>query len=131
MHPMLNGLSRGKKRKGKIRSLSFFPQPFFCLSRQQAMGLFHSICSQIQTVPIRTRCLCLLCRGKGHAHIIKSTGSRLLFFRAIARFALDAPMSRSQLPTVKYVYDVDYKSMIGGYRTLLVMNSVNPLLIPL
>ena len=26
---------------------------------------------------------------------------------------------------------VDYKSMIGGYRTLLVMNSVNPLLIPL
>ena len=40
------------------------------------MGLSHSICSQIQTVPIRTRCLCLLCRGKGHAHIIKSTGSR-------------------------------------------------------
>jgi hypothetical protein len=44
---------------------------------------------------------------------------------------LDAPMSRSQLPSVKYVYAVDYKSMIGGYRTLLVMNSVNPLLIPL
>jgi hypothetical protein len=42
-----------------------------------------------------------------------------------------APMSRSQLPSVKYVYVVDYKSMIGGYRTLLVMNSVNPLLIPL
>jgi hypothetical protein len=40
-------------------------------------------------------------------------------------------MSRSQLPRVKYVYVVDYKSMIGGYRTLLVMNSVNPLLIPL
>ena len=38
---------------------------------------------------------------------------------------------RSQLPSVKYVYAVDYKSMIGGYRTLLVMNSVNPLLIPL
>jgi hypothetical protein len=36
-----------------------------------------------------------------------------------------------QLPSVKYVYAVDYKSMIGGYRTLLVMNSVNPLLIPL
>ena len=31
----------------------------------------------------------------------------------------------------QYVYTVDYKSMIGGYRTLLVMNSVNPLLIPL
>jgi hypothetical protein len=29
------------------------------------------------------------------------------------------------------VYAVDYKSMIGGYRTLLVMNSVNPFLIPL
>ena len=39
--------------------------------------------------------------------------------------------SRSQLPSVKYVYAVDYKSMIGGYRTLLVMNSVNSLLIPL
>ena len=36
-----------------------------------------------------------------------------------------------QLPSVKYVYAVDYKSMIGGCRTLLVMNSVNPLLIPL
>ncbi len=37
-----------------------------------------------------------------------------------------APMSRSQLRSVKYVYAVDYKSMIGGFRTLLVMNSVNP-----
>ncbi len=45
--------------------------------------------------------------------------------------ALDKPMSHTQLPSVKYVYVVDYKSMIGGYRTLLVMNSVNPLLIPL
>ena len=52
-------------------------------------------------------------------------------FSAPARLTLDAPMSRSQLPSVKYVYAVDYKSMIGGYRTLLVMNSVNPLLIPL
>ena len=32
---------------------------------------------------------------------------------------------------VENVYAVDYKSMIGGYRTLLVMNSVNPLLFPL
>jgi hypothetical protein len=40
-------------------------------------------------------------------------------------------MSRPQPPSVKYVYAVDYKSMIGGYRTLSVMNSVNPLLIPL
>ncbi len=57
----------------------------------------------------------------------------LFFFfpHAIARLALDAPMSHSQLPSVKYVYVVDYKSMIGGYETLLVMNSVNPLLIPL
>jgi len=41
------------------------------------------------------------------------------------------PTSRSQLPSVKCVYAVDYKSMIGGFRTLLVMNSVFPLLIPL
>jgi len=47
-------------------------------------------------------------------------------FRAIAHLAL-----WSQLPSVKYVYAVDYKSMIGGYRTLLVINSVNPWLIPL
>ncbi len=39
-------------------------------------------------------------------------------------------MLHSQQPRVKYVHVVDYKSMIGGYRTLLVMNSVNPLLIP-
>ena len=39
--------------------------------------------------------------------------------------------TRSKLPSVKSVYAVDYKSMIGGYRTLLVMNLVNPLLIPL
>ncbi len=52
-------------------------------------------------------------------------------FRTITRLALDSPMSHSQLPNVKYVYAVDYKSMIGGYRTLLVMNSVNPFLIPL
>ena len=44
---------------------------------------------------------------------------------------LDQPMSRFQLPSVKYVYAFDYKSRIGGYRTLLVMNSVNPFLIPL
>ncbi len=40
-------------------------------------------------------------------------------------------MSRSQLPSVKYVYAFEHKSMIGGYRTLLVMNSLNPLLISL
>jgi hypothetical protein len=65
----------------------------------------------------------------------KSPRKRKYFFfsvlRAIARLALNAPMSRSQLHSVKYVYAVDYKSMIGGYRPLLVMNSLNPLLIPL
>ena len=45
--------------------------------------------------------------------------------------ALHVPMSRSQLPSVKHVYAIDYKSMIGGCRTLLVMNSVNPSLISL
>ena len=56
------------------------------------------------------------------------------FFSVFAQYpvrTLAAPMSRVQLPRVKYVYVVDYKSMIGGYRTLLVMNSVNALLIPL
>ena len=48
---------------------------------------------------------------------------------SIFSFLFSTP--RSQLPSVKYVYAVDYKSMIRGYRTLLVMNSVNPLLIPL
>ena len=47
----------------------------------------------------------------------------------IFSFLFSAP--HSQLPSVKYVYAVDYKSMIGGYRTILVMNSVNPLLTPL
>ena len=54
----------------------------------------------------------------------------LFCFPRVSPFII-APMSRSQLPSVKYVYAVDYKSMIGGCRTLLVMNSVNPLLIPL
>jgi hypothetical protein len=49
--------------------------------------------------------------------------------RKFLSFLFSTP--RSQLPSVKYVYAVDYKSMIGGYRTLLVMNSENPLLIPL
>ena len=56
------------------------------------------------------------------------------FFSVFAQYpvrTLTAPMSRVQLPSVKYVYTVDNKSMIGGYRTLLVMNSVNALLIPL
>ena len=62
----------------------------------------------------------------------KEKGNIFLFpFSDRSVRALGAPVSRSQLPSVKYVYAVDYKSMIGGYRTLLVMNSVNPLLIPL
>ena len=57
-------------------------------SLKQSWELSHSIWSQMQTVPIRTRCLCLLCRGKGHAHIIKSTDSRLgkhLLFKGISQ----------------------------------------------
>ena len=54
-----------------------------------------------------------------------------LFFARYPVGALDTPMSHSQPPSVKYVYAIDYKSMIGGCRTLLVMNSVNPLLIHL
>ena len=71
---MLNGLSRGKQKQKHV--LFLFPQPFIILDSKR-WDVSHSICSQIQTVPIRTRCLCLLCRGKGHAHIIKNTGSRL------------------------------------------------------
>ena len=71
---MINGLSRGKQKRKNIFSFFFS----ISLSLDSIRWEFsHSICSQIQTVPIRTRCLCLLCRGKGHDHIIKSTGSRL------------------------------------------------------
>jgi hypothetical protein len=66
-----------ENRKGKILSLSFSPQRFLLSGQQQAWDFSHSICSQMQTVPIRTCSLCLLCRGKGHAHIIKNNGSRL------------------------------------------------------
>jgi hypothetical protein len=52
-------------------------------------------------------------------------------FSARSVRALSAPVSRSQLRNVKHMYAVDYKSMIRGCRTLLVMNSVNPLLNPL
>ncbi len=53
-----------------------FHQPFLILDSKR-WDFSYSICSQMQTVPIRTRCLCLLCRGKGHAHIVKNTDSRL------------------------------------------------------
>ncbi len=59
----------------KKKYFLFFTESIFIDSKWWDFS--HSICSQIQTVPIRTRCLCPLCRGKGHAHIIKSTGSRL------------------------------------------------------
>ena len=52
-------------------------------------------------------------------------------FSARSIRALSLSVSSSHLPSVKYVYVINYKSMIGGCRTLLVMNSVNPLLIPL
>jgi hypothetical protein len=45
------------------------------------------------------------------------------------RLTVDAPMSRSQLSSVKYVYVVDYKSMIGGYRTLLVNNEFGEVIV--
>ncbi len=48
---------------------------------------------------------------------------KVLVLFCFARDNPFAPMSRSQLPSVEYVA-VDYKSMIGGYRTLSVMNSV-------
>jgi len=72
---MINGLSRGKQKRKNIFSFFFF-QPISLSLDSKRWEFSHSICSQIQTVPIRTRCLCLLCRGKGHVHIIKSTGSR-------------------------------------------------------
>ncbi len=76
--------------------------------------------------------------GKSHAHCLsgKKNGlgkkeEKVFFLICFSHDSPFAPMSRSRLPSVKYVYAVDYKSMIGGYGTLLVMNSVNPLLIPL
>ena len=65
-----------RKTEKKKHFLFLFAQPFLILDNKW-WDFSHSICSQIQTVPIPTRCLCLLCRGKGHAHIINNTGSRL------------------------------------------------------
>jgi hypothetical protein len=76
--------------------------------------------------------------GKSHARCLidKKNGKGkkkeiVCFLFCLPRDSPFAPMSRSPIPSVKYVYAIDYKSMIGGYRILLVMNSVNPLLIPL
>jgi hypothetical protein len=73
----------------------------------------HAVCmSKSQPQPfVRTRCSRCPRRCVPHC--------------AFARICL---LLIRELPSVKYVYAVDYKSMIGGYRTLLVMNS---LLIPL
>jgi hypothetical protein len=73
---MIKGLSRGKQKR-KNTFLSFFSNRSFYLFDSRRWEFSHSICSQIQTVPIRNRCLCLLCRDKGHDHIIMNTGSRL------------------------------------------------------
>jgi hypothetical protein len=73
---MINGLSRGKQKRKNTFS-SFFSNRSFYLLDSRRWEFSHSICSEIQTVPIRTRWLCLLCRDKGHAHVIKSTGSQL------------------------------------------------------
>jgi hypothetical protein len=73
MHPMLNGLSREKRRE-KILSLSF---TVFYL-KTVSDGTFPIVFDvKIQTVHIRARCWCLLSRGKGHAHIIRNICSRL------------------------------------------------------
>ena len=66
-----------QKTENRKHFLFLSPQPFLILDSNKRWDFSHSVCSQIQTVPIRTRCLCLLCRSKGHAHIIKNTGSRL------------------------------------------------------
>ncbi len=63
--------------------------------------------------------------------VVKKGDGKKKFLFCFPRDSPFAPISRSQLPSVKYVYAVDYKSMIGGNRTLFVMNSVNPLLVPL
>ena len=74
------------------------------------------------------------CLGQEKRLAQKKERENVFSFLFSARYpvrSLGKPMSHSQLPRVKYVYAVNYKSMIGGYRTLLVMNLVNPLLIPL
>jgi hypothetical protein len=79
----------------------------------------------------------------GNSHRLNNTLSRsengflkkkiFFCFRTRPRENIGHTKSHFKLPSVKYVYVVNYKSMIGGYRTLLVnsVNSVNPLLIPL
>jgi hypothetical protein len=73
---MINVLSRGKQKRKNTFSFLFSNRSFYLLDIRR-WEFSHSICSQIQTVPIRTRSLCLLCRGKGHDHIIMNTDSRL------------------------------------------------------
>jgi len=70
------GIVTRKTEKEKY-FLFLFPKPIFLSRQQKVWEESHSICSQIQTVPIRTCCLCLLHRNKGHDHFVKNIGSRL------------------------------------------------------
>jgi hypothetical protein len=97
---MINGLSRGKQKRKNTFSFFFF-QPISLSFDSKRWEFSHSICSEIQTVPIRTCCLCLLCRGKGHAHIIKSTGSRRAK-RLLSKGIFQKPFLTDDLAGVRY-----------------------------
>ncbi len=73
---MFNALTgyRAENRKGKKNS----PRKNGFSYLDSKHGSFPIVFgSQIQTVPIRTCACAYLCRGKGHAHIVKNIGSRL------------------------------------------------------
>ncbi len=100
------------------------------------MGVSLDSAQQTANTSAYVYCLYLRIKYEGKNSPLRQVGSekrRKIFFLSV--FVQDRvarplvtlePMSRFQLPSVKDA--VDYKSMIRGYRTLLVMNS---LLIPL
>jgi hypothetical protein len=67
------GLARKQEKKNSV----FFPKPtVFWYRHCKKMGFPRVFVSQIQTVLIHT-CVCLLCRDKGHTHIVKNFDSLL------------------------------------------------------
>ncbi len=105
--------------------LTMWSCPFLRHSGQQTQVRIGTVCIWEQVPWEKSHHLLKrLLRKKKRENVF----SFLFSFRYPVR-TLDTPISLSQLPSVKCVYTVDYKGVIGGYRTLSVMNSVNQLLI--
>ncbi len=96
-----------ENRKRKNTLSFFFPKPlvtpfFLCLRKWSwDFPIVFVLKYKNTTVPIRTRCLCLLYRGKGHVHIIKSTGSRL-GKRLLSKGISQKPFLTDDLPGDRY-----------------------------